>query len=458
MNRRQFISLCGAFGVAAAINGAGCTTTATATAARRKPNVVLIVADDLGYGELSAQGSKDILTPNIDSIAKNGVRFTDGYVTCPVCSPTRAGLMTGRYQQRFGHEFNPGPAGTEAKNVGLPLSETTFPQRMKQLGYATGMVGKWHLGGQDGFHPMDRGFDEYYGFLGGAHSYVNAGADAKNPILRGREAVKEISYTTDDFAREACDFINRHKDHPFFLYMPFNAVHAPMDALENYLAPFASISDEKRRKFAAMLSALDAGVGSILGALNANGLTGDTLVIFISDNGGPTAQISSKNDPLRGFKGQVLEGGIRVPYMMQWPGQIPAGVTYSQPVNSLDILPTAIAAAGGTLDASAKCEGVSLLPYLNGKASGAPHDALYWRQGENMAIRKGDFKLVKQAEEPLALYSLTRDIHEDKNLAAEMPEVVKELQADWDAWNARNVAPLWDRTQRPRQRQRAVTG
>lgn len=463
MDRRQFISLCGAYGVAAAVGGTGCATdTASAgltrDAVRRKPNVVLIVADDLGYGELSVQGSRDILTPNIDSIARNGVRFTDGYVTCPVCSPTRAGLLTGRYQQRFGHEFNPGPAGTEAQGVGLPLSETTLAQRMKALGYATGMVGKWHLGGQAGFHPMDRGFDEFYGFIGGAHSYVDANADTKNPILRGREVVKEIGYTTDEFAREACDFVGRHKDHPFFLYVPFNAVHGPMDALEKYMTSFGSITDEKRRKFAGMLAALDAAVGNILGSLNQHGLTNDTLVVFISDNGGPTAQITSKNDPLRGFKGQVLEGGIRVPYMMQWPGQIPAGLTYSQPVNSLDILPTAIAAAGGSLDAAAKCEGVSLLPYLNGKASGAPHAALYWKQGENLAVRKGNYKLVKQVDEPLALYDLATDVHEDKNLAVEMPGKVNELQADWDAWNAHNVAPLWERAPRARQRQRAATG
>jgi len=455
MERREFLALCGILG-AGTVLPSGCQTT-TRTAHTSKPNVVLIVADDLGYGELSVQGSKDILTPNIDSIARNGVRFTDGYVTCPVCSPTRAGLMTGRYQQRFGHEFNPGPQGTEANVFGLPLTETTLPQRMKQLGYATGMVGKWHLGNREGYYPTDRGFDEFYGFLGGAHSYVDAKADSKNPILRGKTVVDEINYTTDDFAREACGFIDRNKSHPFFLYVPFNAVHNPMDPPEKYVASFASIKDQKRRKFAAMLTALDAGVGSILGKLNEHELTSNTLVVFISDNGGPTAQITSSNGALRGFKGQVLEGGIRVPFMLQWPGHIPAGQTYSKPIISLDILPTAIAAAGGAIAPSDKCEGVNLLPYVIRDTAGAPHDALYWRQGENYAVRMGNYKLVKQTDEPLALYQLLNDIHEDNNIASQMPEKAQELQAAWDAWNVHNIQPLWERAPRSGQRQRAVT-
>ncbi|MBM3290175.1 MAG: sulfatase [Candidatus Hydrogenedentes bacterium] len=453
MNRRRFLSLFG--GAAAGVALGGCATTGRVS--RRKPNVVLIVADDLGYGELSVQGSKDIPTPHIDSIAANGVRFTDGYVTCPVCSPTRAGLLTGRYQQRFGHEFNPGPMGSESRAFGLPLTETTLAQRLKHLGYATGMFGKWHLGTRDGYYPTDRGFDEFYGFLGGAHSYVNAKADAKNPILRGKTAVGELSYSTDDFAREACGFIERHREQPFFLYVPFNAVHSPMDALDKYMAPFASIRDEKRRTFAGMLSALDAGVGSILGTLDTTGLTDNTLVIFISDNGGPTEQITSGNGPLRGVKGQMLEGGIRVPFMMQWPGRIPPGTTVTDPVISLDVVPTAIAAAGGTLESSSKVDGVDLAPYVQGQQNAVPRETLFWRQGPNWAVRKGDFKLVVQTGEPFALYNLAVDIHEDRNLATQMPEKVKELQADWDAWNANNIAPLWERSggERPRARARA---
>ncbi|MCC6796367.1 MAG: sulfatase-like hydrolase/transferase [Candidatus Hydrogenedentes bacterium] len=454
MVRREFLALCGMIG-AGAVMQSGCQTSGQPSAGR-KPNVVLIVADDLGYGELSVQGSKDILTPNIDSIARNGVRFTDGYVTCPVCSPTRAGLMTGRYQQRFGHEFNPGPQGTEANVFGLPLSETTLPQRMKQLGYATGMVGKWHLGNRDGYYPTDRGFDEFYGFLGGAHSYVDAQADSKNPILRGKTVVDEITYTTDDFAREACGFIDRHQHHPFFLYAPFNAVHNPMDPPERYIAPFASIKDEKRRKFAAMLTALDTGVGNILGKLNEHDLTDNTLVIFISDNGGPTPQITSQNGPLRGFKSQLLEGGIRVPFMMQWPGGfVPAGVTYSEPVISLDILPTIVSAAGGKIGNNDACDGLNL--WLSFLSHPLVHEALFWRQGENFAVRKGNFKLVQVSNEPLALYDLSQDIHEDHNLIAQLPDKANELRLAWNQWNSQNIEPLWERRDRQPQRQRAVT-
>ncbi len=199
------------------------STTARSTAG--KPNIILIVADDLGYADLGVQGCRDVPTPNIDTIARNGVRFTSGYVSCPVCSPTRAGLMTGRYQQRFGHEFNPGPAAQASQNFGLPLSEPTIAERLKKLGYATGMFGKWHLGYQPELTPLRRGFDEFFGFHGGAHSYINANDRSANPIWRGTEKVTSVSYTTDEFAREAVSFIERHQREPFFVYLPFNAVH-----------------------------------------------------------------------------------------------------------------------------------------------------------------------------------------------------------------------------------------
>ena len=210
----------------------------------RKTNILLIVADDLGYADLGVQGCKDVPTPNIDSIAKNGVRFTCGYVSCPVCSPTRAGLMTGRYQQRFGHEFNPGPAQGADPNFGLPLGEVTLANRLKSMGYATGMFGKWHLGYEPQFHPMKRGFDEYFGFLGGAHSYINARADGANPILHGTEPVSEITYTTEEFAKQAVAFIDKHQNDTFFVYLPFNSVHAPMQALPKYRSRFTSITDQ----------------------------------------------------------------------------------------------------------------------------------------------------------------------------------------------------------------------
>jgi arylsulfatase A-like enzyme len=410
----------------------------------QRPNIVVILADDLGWGDLGVQGGTEIPTPNIDSIAKQGVRFTNGYVSCPVCSPTRAGLMTGRYQQRFGHEFNPGPVQQAEANFGLPLSETTLPQRLKAAGYATGLVGKWHLGYKPEYHPLRRGFDEYFGFLGGAHSYVDARADALNPILRGADPVDEKEYLTDAFAREAVSFIQRHQGRPFFLYAAFNAVHNPLQAPEKYTSRFAHIADPRRRTYAGMLSALDDAVGRILTALREAGLERNTLVFFLSDNGGPTLVTTSKNGPLREYKGTVYEGGIRVPFFLKWPAHIPAAKVYDHPVIALDIHPTCTAAAGLTDKPPKPLDGVDLVPFLTGKRTGAPHDALYWRFGERRAIRQGDWKLVMNGEST-ELFNLRNDIGEQNNLAAAQPARVKELQASYQAWNAQLMEPLWAR-------------
>jgi arylsulfatase A-like enzyme len=460
-----------------------------ATAAERQPNVVILLADDLGYADVGFQGCQDIPTPNIDALAKGGVRCANGYVSCPYCSPTRAGLLTGRYQQRFGHEFNPGPrgepGGDAVARIGLPLSETTIADRLKAAGYATGMVGKWHLGAATKFHPQKRGFDEYFGFLGGAHVYlpglpnivfpglqdapgtgaVRTEADRAAarprppaPIYRGTEAVEEPEYLTDAFAREAVSFIERHRDRPFFLYLPFNAVHTPMHATDKRLERFASISDPVRRTYCAMTLALDEAIGRVLDKLRSTNLEQDTLVFFCSDNGGPTVRRAalngSRNAPLRGSKVSTLEGGVRVPFVVSWKGKLPAGKVYDQPVIQLDILPTALAAAGVETKADRKLDGVNLLPYLKGEVTSAPHDVLYWRLGQQMAVRKGDWKLVTYSHEfagedsstPLSsvrLYNLARDIGETDDLAATRPEKAKELKGLWDQWNQSLMEPLW---------------
>jgi arylsulfatase A-like enzyme len=413
----------------------------------RKPNILLIVADDLGYAGIGVQGLSDIPTPHIDSIARNGVRFTSGYVSCPVCSPTRAGLMTGRYQQRFGHEFNPGPANQAAGEFGLPLSEATVADRLKSLGYATGMFGKWHLGYKPEYNPTKRGFDEFFGFPGGAHAYLDSKDRDRvgNPILRGTAVVEEQEYLTDALSREAAAFVDKHKEHPFFLYLPFNAVHAPMEAIEKYKSRFASISDERRRTHAAMMAAMDDAIGKVLGKLREHRIEDDTLIFFISDNGGPTAQTTSKNDPLRGVKGQTYEGGIRVPFLIQWKRRVPKNVVYDKPVISLDIHPTAVAAAGG--QPAANVEGVNLIPFVTGQNKGVPHDALYWRFGQQWAVRKGDFKLVQSSGNAPQLFNLTKDIGEANDLSESDRAHVSELLAAWQSWNLKNVEPKW-RTQR----------
>ncbi len=431
------------------------------------PNILVIVADDLGYADIGVNGCQDVPTPHMDSIAKNGVRFTNGYVSGPYCSPTRAGLLTGRYQQRFGHEFNPGPAGNADPEFGLALTETTLPQRLKALGYATGMVGKWHLGYEPKFHPMKRGFDEYFGFLGGAHSYLDNG-DNRNQLLRGTEPVKEVSYLTDMFGDEAVAFIERQKDKPWMLYLPFNADHTPMQAKEEYLVKFAHIKDPLRQKFAAMHSAMDDQIGRVLETLRKHRLEENTLIFFVSDNGGPTQANASRNTPLRGFKAQTWEGGIHVPFLAQWKGTLPAGKVYEQPVIQLDFLPTALAAAGVETKAEWKLDGVNLLPYLTGKHKGAPHAALYWRFGQQIAVRMGDWKLIKapganatQGEfrtqattEGAQLYNLANDIGEQNNLADREPAKVKQLAAVWEKWNAELIEAKWIPERAARNRRR----
>lgn len=424
--------------------------TASSLFAAEKPNIIVIVGDDMGYADVGFQGCKDIPTPNLDSLAKAGTKLTNGYVSGPYCSPTRAGLLTGRYQTRFGHEFN-GGAGPE---IGLPLTETTLADRLKAAGYATGWVGKWHLGNADKFHPQKRGFDEAFGFLGGAHSYFPAKGKA-DTILRDTKPVDETEYLTDAFGREAVAFVDKHKAKPFFLYLAFNAVHTPMHATDARLKKFEDIKDNQRRTYAAMMFAMDEAVGALLAKLKTEKLEENTLVVFFSDNGGPTMQGTtingSVNAPLRGSKRTTLEGGVRVPFCVKWPAKIPAGKVYDNPVIQLDVLPTALAAAGVEAKADWKLDGVNLLPYLTVESKAMPHDTLYWRFGQQMAIRKGDWKLVKydataeggKGTTAARLYNLADDIGEKTDLAGKQPDKVKELQAAWDEWNKGNVAPLW---------------
>lgn len=426
-------------------------------AAARKPNVLVIVADDLGYGELGCQGNKQIPTPHIDSIAQNGVRFASGYVTAPVCSPSRAGIMTGRYQTRFGHEFNAIGLQNKLPGIGLPLSEETIANRLKSAGYSTGLVGKWHLGGTPPFNPTRRGFDEFFGFLHEGHFYVppsqkdiashlrdpEPAYDEQNPILRGTEPIHEKEYLTEAFTREGLSFIDRHYKQPFLLVVTYNAIHSPMQAKPEYMRRFDYIDDQHRRVFAAMEASLDDGVGALLSKLRERKIEQDTLVFFVSDNGGPTQELTSNNQPLRGGKGQLWEGGIRTPAMMQWKGHVPAGKVYDHPVISLDIFATAAAAAGARGRA---VDGVDLLPYLAGHNPGAPHELLFWRYGRSIAVRKGTWKLVRQPEKgnnAFHLFDLSSDIAETTDLASQKPALAHELEAALTEMNSQMVEPLW---------------
>ena len=409
-----------------------------------RPNLVLIVADDLGYGELGCYGGAQIPTPHLDALAAGGVRMTQGYVTCPVCAPTRAALLTGRYQQRFGFEFNPGPEARAPADFGLPKTELTLGERFAALGYATGMVGKWHLGYREGLRPTERGFAEFYGFLAGAHPYrANAARSGGNPILQGTTPVDTGAYLTVAFAREARAFIARHAQTPFCLYVPFNAVHAPLQAPPQYLQRFAAISDPKRRTFAAMLAVLDDAVGTIRKELQTHGLLENTLLVFLSDNGGPTPSTTSGNGPLRGTKATVWEGGVRVPFLVHWPARIPGGKVFAAPVSSLDVLPTFLAAEGAPLPEG--LDGVDLVPFLRGERTGRPHERLFWRFGEQRAVRVGDWKLLQTRDGEVQLFDLARDPGETTDLSAAAPERVTALERDYEAWNATLLAPRWRR-------------
>lgn len=404
----------------------------------KKPNVLIILTDDTGWAEYGFQGNKQIPTPNIDSIAKSGVRFTQGYVSGPYCSPTRAGLMTGRYQTRFGHEFN-----STAQQSGLKLDEKTIAEYLKKEGYSTCAIGKWHLGNKEEFRPFNRGFDEFFGTLANTPFY-----HPTNFIdtLKSRE-VQTVDddkfYTTEAYGARAADWIDRNSKNPWFLYVPFNAQHAPLQAPKKYLEKFAHIEDETRRYFAAMMAAKDDAVGVILNKIKELGQEDNTIVFFHSDNGGPTPSTSSNNLPLHGFKATTWEGGVRVPFCVKWPGKFPAGKVYENPIIQLDILPTILAAVKAETKPAKPLDGVNLIPYLTGENTGRPHDSLFWRFGKQWAVRQGDWKLVvaRGGSQQPELYNLADDISESKNLASEKPEVLAKLQASYDAWNAEQAAP-----------------
>lgn len=427
----------------------------SANAADRRPNVIVLLADDLGYADLSLQGNSEVATPHIDSIAVSGVRCTSGYVSSPVCSPSRAGLLTGRYQERFGHEFNPAFLQYGGQGQGLPTDERTIADRLRVAGYATAAIGKWHLGEEDQFHPLNRGFDEFFGFLTGAHTYLGSDDRSMGPICRNRQRVELDGYLTDVLGREACDFIDRHREQPFFLYLAFNAVHTPLEAPPSASATLSQISDPERRTYLQMLASLDDTVGAVLAKLRESKLEEETLVFFLSDNGGPTTKFSanaSRNTPLRGSKGDTWEGGIHVPMFVQWKGRLQAGVAYSRPVVALDLAATALTAAGVEPPTNPALDGVNLLPYFDGQHDDDPHEFLYWKFGRQMAVRSGDWKLVRPsmgskefediAVEPL-LFNLKDDLGEQHDLATQHPGQVARLQAAWDRWRNELPPPRW---------------
>lgn len=408
-----------------------------AHAAEPQPNILLIVSDDAGYADFGFQGCQDIATPKLDALAAGGLRFTQGYAPGPVCSPSRCGMLTGKSPARTGHENN------LRDGFGVDAATSLLPARLKTLGYHTGMIGKWHLGAEKPYLPWERGFDDFYGFLGGQNNYL-APTNKTNFLLRNGKATVEPEYLTDAFAREAETFItkNSNKAQPWFLYLAFNAVHSPMQPKPAELEKISKISDPQRRVLAAMTVSLDQGAGRALAALNAAGVTSNTLVIFINDNGGATYS-KFYNTPLRGHKGTLFEGGIRVPMLARWPAVLPTGKTFDAPATGLDLLPTLLAAGGAKPEAWADSDGVNLLPFLTGNNPARPHSTLFWRFNVVAAVRDGDWKLIRIQGAPPLLFNLANDLPEKNNLAADHPDKVRDLLDKLAEWEKPFPAPRW---------------
>jgi arylsulfatase A-like enzyme len=422
--------------------------------AAKAPNLVVVLTDDQGWHDVGFNGCTYIPTPNIDSIASQGARFGSGYVTFPVCGPSRAGLLTGRYQGRFGFTTNPtiDPANPVA---GIPLEEENMAEVLRKAGYKSAIIGKWHMSSHQVHHPLNRGFDHFFGFLSGGHNYMpemltlNDLSEVtekwewyRTRIMRDHERIDIDDYLTDELTDAATAFIDRQAEsgEPFFLYLAYNAPHTPMQATEKYLSRFPDIGNKQRRTYAAMVSAVDDGVGRVMDALRRHGIEEDTIVVFLSDNGGAKNN-ASINAPLRGKKGDLWEGGIRVPFAMQWKGTIPAGIDYPHPVISLDIMGTITALAGVEIAEDRPLDGVNLVPYLTGEKEDPPHEVLFWRKWEQkgMAIRSGDLKLVSNGKSQTnnhALYDLSKDISESNNRKAKSRKETKALLEEWEAWNA----------------------
>ncbi|GAO41911.1 sulfatase [Flavihumibacter petaseus] len=494
MNKKSVAGIALAISLFAALN-------ATAQNGQpQKPNVIVIYADDLGWNQLSAYGNKKITTPNLDALAAQGTRFTQAYATAPICSPSRMGLLTGRYQQRFGAEFLVPEEKATALNdpelkakiasdavaravraeaadtngyksipKGIPLTETLIGQYFHDAGYATAAIGKWHAGEAVGLRPWERGFDYYYGTLTWGTIYAGVSdpgiltksyyfhtnlartneRSASINIVRGKkggsgEVVDEKGYLTDRIGEEAIDFIDQHKKEPFFLYLPFTAVHDPFQAKQADFERVRGVADTTERIYLAMLLSLDDAVGRILNKLKEEGLDKNTLVVFGSDNGGASYTGQMKNTPLRAGKLSDFEGGIRVPLIFRLPGQIPAGKVYELPVSNLDIFGTAVALAGISLPKDKAFDGVDLRPYLNGHNSGRPHETLFWRNGYSKAVRKGDWKLyINERSGKSLLFNIADDLSETNDLSTGQASRVAELKKALAEWEKQLQAPRW---------------
>ncbi len=425
----------------------------TKSIAAQKPNIVLLFADDAGYGDFGFHDSHHFETPHLDELAKSGVLLSQFYMTGASCGPSRAGMLTGKYQQRFGYEeINvPGVMSSSSKllgdEMGLPIDQKTIGDHLQTLGYRTGVFGKWHQGVANRYHPLKRGFDEFYGFRGGARSFFPFSNPSSEPhenlIERDFENYKEHEgYLTNALADASCEFIERNQDEPFFAFVSFNAVHTPMQANPQDKGKFSQLEGD-RQVAAQMMLSLDRACGQIIEKLDQLGLKENTLIVFTNDNGGPMDRNGSSNYPLSGVKGTQLEGGIRVPGIVSWPGKLAPDSRYDKPLTALDLLPTFVKAAGGDPESIEGIDGVDLIPYLQGNKQERPHETLYWKMESRGAIRDGDWKLLRFPDRPPQLYDIGKDPSEQNNLAAEYPDRVAALFRKLFTWELTLERPLF---------------
>lgn len=428
-----------------------------------RPNILLIICDDLGYSDVGFNGSKEIPTPALDNLANNGTIFTSGYVVHPFCGPSRAGLMTGLYPHTFGSQFNL-PANSETIGKGIPLEKTFISKALQDAGYYTGIVGKWHLGAVSQFHPNNRGFDDFYGFLGGGHKYFpeeyraayekrkKAGEeviwDYLKPLEHNGKEMRETEYLTDAFSREAARFVTdaSKKENPFFLYLAYNAPHSPLEAKEEDLQKFMHITDEKRRNYAAMVYAVDRGVGNVVKTLKATKQFENTLIVFLSDNGGKLS-LGATNTPLTGGKGDTNEGGYRVPMFFHWPKKVASGKRYDYPVSALDFYPTFAGLAKATIPNRKQLDGKNIWDaFLSGNnpRKGEMIYALRHRPGySDVGVRQDQWKALKTNQNAWKLYNIQHDIGEQLDLSIQNPEQLRKMVLETKKWSKTHTEPRW---------------
>jgi arylsulfatase A-like enzyme len=406
-------------------------------AAAERPNILVIYLDDMGWGQPGINGGKLAPTPHLDSLARNGARFTNGYSSACVCSPSRVGVLTGRYQQRSGHDN----LTTNRRGNEMLLSETTIAQRLKDVGYTTGIFGKWHLGDGEAYLPPSRGFDHFFGTVANLGEVYPNGHE----FYRGLTPVApptESPVTAQVFAADSLSFIDARGERPFFLYLALHGVHSPYVASPRWLEQFAHVQPKRLQLYAALIAETDEAIGKVLAGLRARGLEEKTLIFCIGDNGGVTPEADQGG--LRGQKWLLWEGGIRVPFFVQWKGHVPAGRVIDEPVMQIDVLPTALAAAGTGVKSEWKIDGLNILPLASGAAANVQR-TLFWRYGPQFAVRRGTWKLIHAGDDmkPM-LIDLASDPGERRDVAGEHSRIVMELQTAWQDWNVTLPPPRWD--------------